>query len=397
MNVLEQMEKRAKLVEDMAALDAAARAEDRALTADEKTRWDALKGEFRSLSDSIERGNELDSHKAVVNTSLGTAVGARGSAPAVLKIGRGDTEERALCHYMRTGDAGGLSVVTEERTGYTNADMTTVAATHGAVVVPSPIAQSIVAQRDERALGPRLGVRRIPGKGTTVKQPFDADANNRFTATNQGGTIAKDAPIIESKDLTLVKYTKFIEIAWELLRDEDASLMAFVSDWVARGWATTLNSLLVTEALAQGTAGQTLAGATAIAAGEVPLFAGRLKPEYQNDAQWVLHQMTWAYLQSLTGQQFQFAPTPGARVDEERLLAFPLRLTSEMPQIAAGAKTMLFGNFWYMGYRSGAGLEMLRDPYSAAGTGEVRIYFYFDHVYGVLLPEAIQYATQAAT
>jgi hypothetical protein len=36
---------------------------------------------------------------------------------------------------------------------------------------------------------------------------------------------------------------------------------------------------------------------------------------------------------------------------------------------------------------------MLRDPYSRAEYGQIRLWFWFDCVYGVLQAEAIQYAT----
>jgi hypothetical protein len=57
------------------------------------------------------------------------------------------------------------------------------------------------------------------------------------------------------------------------------------------------------------------------------------------------------------------------------------------------AKSMIFGNFDFMGWREGFGLQMLRDPYTSASSGKLKLWFYFDAVFGVLLAEAIQYAT----
>lgn len=47
----------------------------------------------------------------------------------------------------------------------------------------------------------------------------------------------------------------------------------------------------------------------------------------------------------------------------------------------------------YVGLRESTSLTMLRDPYTAAGTGQIKLWFWFDLVYGVLQAEAIQYAT----
>jgi len=397
MTLAELLEKRATIHQTMEALDEKARGENRDLNAEERAEWDRLDGEFESLSGQIERTQKVESRRQVLTASAGTLVGARGGegrqAPAVLKIGRGDTEERALCHYLRTGDAGGLVMAASdgESRAYNNTDMNETTDADGAVLVPSPVVQNIITKRDERFLGPRLGIVRVPGKGKTVTQPFDDEDDLEFSAVGEGETINRDAPAIDDKSLTLIKYSKYIEPTWELLRDEDANLMTFVNNWVARGWAFTLNKLLVTEAIANGTAGLTLDAAAAIGAAEIPELVGKLPAEYQDQGQWIMHQTTWAYIQGLSGDQFHFAPMPGATNRE--LWGFPLNLCSNVTAYQASAKSMVFGNFDFMGWREGFGLQMLRDPYTSAGSGKVKIYFYFDAVFGVLLAEAIQYAT----
>lgn len=400
MNLVEMLQKRAKVLASMEAMDGKVRGESRDMTTEERGEWDRLDGEFESLSGEIERVQKLEARRRVIGNSAGTLIGAQGGesrqGPAVLTIGRGDTEERALCHYLRTGDSGGLSMAEfggAESRAYNDTDMNETTDADGAVLVPTPVAQNIIARRDERALHPRLGVQRLPGKGKTVKQPYDNEADIEFSSVDEGDTINRDAPALADKDFTLVKYAKYIEPTWEILRDEDANLMQWINNWVARGWAATLNKLLVTEALAYGTAGLTLDAAAAIGAAEVPELVGKLAPEYQDGAQWLMHQTTWAYLSGLSGNPFQFAPTPGANVSGPTLQAYPLNLTSQMTAYGASAKSMLFGNFEFMGYREGLGLQMLRDPYTSAGSGKVKIYFYFDWVFGLTLAEAFQYAT----
>jgi HK97 family phage major capsid protein len=397
MNLAEMLEKRAEIHGAMETLDVTAREEGRDLTTEERGEWDRLDGEFEALSERIERAQQLEARRQVLTASAGTLVGARGGegrkAPTVLKIGRGDTEERALCHYLRTGDTGGLALAVHdgESRAYNDTDMNETTDADGAVLVPTPVVQSIITKRDERFLGPRLGIVRIPGKGKTVKQPYDDENDLEFSAVGEGSDISRDAPAVNDKELTLAKYAKYVELSWELLRDEDARLMDYLNNWVARGWAYTLNKLLVTEALANGTAGLTLDAAAAIGAAEVPELVGKLTAEYQDRAQWLMHQTTWAYIQGLSGDQFHFAPTPGATNRE--LWGFPLNLCSNVTAYQASAKSMIFGNYEFMGWREGFGLQMLRDPYTSAGKGQVKIYFYFDAVFGVLLAEAIQYAT----
>jgi HK97 family phage major capsid protein len=278
-----------------------------------------------------------------------------------------------------------------EARAYNNTDMNVTTDADGGVVVPVGMVQDIVARRDELALFPRLGVREVPGQGTTVNYPIDNEADVLFSAVDESDDIDQDAPALTEKAFTLKKYAKYVTLTWELLRDEDARLLEFLNNWVARGWAGTHNSLLITEALASGTAGLTLDSATAIDETEIPELVGKLAPEYQEGAQWIMHPGTFAYLQGLTGNPFQFMPTPGG--SRNTLWGYPVNQSSYATAYAATAKSLIFGNFYFMGKREGTGLTVLRDPYSAAGKGQVRLWFWFDAVYGVLQAEAIQYAT----
>lgn len=392
MNLVELLEKRAEIQASMEALDAKVRGEGRDMTPEETSEWARLDSEFESLSASIERAQRLEARRTMIGGNVGTLVGAKGGsegrqAPAVLKYGRGDSEVRALAHYARTGDLSGL----EEGRAYNDTDMNVATAADGEVLVPVGMVQDIIARRDEMALFPKLGVVNVPGKGTTVNYPVDNEADVLFTAVSELDDIDRDAPAMTEKPFTLVKYAKYVELTWEILRDEDANLVAFLNNWVARGWAGTHNSLLITEALANGTAGLTLDAASAIGAAEIPELVGKLMPEYQDGAQWITHPTTWAYLQGLSGNPFYFAPTPGASARE--LVGYPLNLSSYATALGGSAKSLIFGNFQFMGKREGTGLSLLRDPYSNAGKGAVRMWFYFDAVYGVLQAEAIQYAT----
>lgn len=383
----ELLEKRAKIVEEMDALDAKVRGEGRDMTPEEASEWDSLEAQYKTVDAQIERAKVLEGRKAVLAASAGTVVGGdKRSAPAILKLGLGDTEQKAFCHYLRSGDKSGL-----EQRAYNATDMNITTAGDGEVLVPVGMVPDIIARRDETMLAPKLGVRRIPGKGTTVNYPIDNEADVLFLPEAESATIDPDSPAMTEKAFTLAKYAKKIPLTWEILRDEDAGLMAFLNDWIGRGLAATHNSLLITEALANGTAGLTLDSATAIGAAEIPELVGKLAPEYQDGAQWILHQTTFSYLQGLTGNQFYFVPTPqGGR---RELAGYPVNLSSYATAYAASAKSLIFGNFSFMGMREGTGLTVLRDPYSEASKGWVNLWVWFDCVYGVLQAEAIQYAT----
>jgi HK97 family phage major capsid protein len=64
-----------------------------------------------------------------------------------------------------------------------------------------------------------------------------------------------------------------------------------------------------------------------------------------------------------------------------------------MPDIGAGLKSLVFGNFGFVGMRLAPDMTVLRDPYSKAGNGQVVFHYYFRTVYKVLIAEALQYGT----
>lgn len=383
-NTIQDVKRRAAEVRgQLASINEKAAEEMRDLSEDERAQWDSLTDEAMRLKGMIERDDQVRSFPVNLPEP------EMRQSPAIQLRRTPDTPEGIYCRYLRTGD----HMAEAELRAYNNTDMNITTAADGEVVVPVGMVQDIVARRDEMALFPRLGVRRIPGKGTTVNYPIDNEADVIFTTEAESATIDQDAPALTEKAFTLAKYAKYITLTWELLRDEDANLISFLNNWVARGWAATHNNLLITEVLANGTAGLTLDSATAIGAAELPELVGKLMPEYQDGAQWIMHPTTYAYLSGLSGNAFLFAPTPNAGMAGPTLWGYPLNRSSYATAYAASAKSLIFGNFNFLGMREGTGLTTLRDPYSVASAGQVRLWFWFDAVYGVLQAEAIQYAT----
>lgn len=348
-----------------------------------RAQFDGLMAEIEKMDADIERAEKLQAVEARTAAQKSAV-----SAPMVnLQTRLGDSEERAFAHYLRTGDGSGM----QELRAYNNTDMNITTQADGGYAVPTGLYNQIIARRDELSLVPKLGLRAIPGKGLTVNVAIDGEADVLFASVSEAGNVLQDAPALGQKAFTLVKYGKYITLSWELLRDEDANLIAFVNDWVARGVAATENSLLITEALANGTAGLTLDAAAAIGAAEIPELEGKLMPEYQDGAAWIMHPTTYAYLRGLFGTS-QFTFNPGWTGTEPGF-GYPVHRSSYATALAASAKSLIFGNFNFMGFRRGTSLQVLNDPYTGAGTGQTKMWFWFDAVFGVLQAEAIQYAT----
>ncbi len=269
-------------------------------------------------------------------------------------------------------------------------------AADGKNIIPVGFAGQIAARRNEIRLADRLGVRMVPGVGTTVNFPYEnADPVAFSAASEQDDSHAqiytRDAPVFGSKAFTLVKKTKKLELTEELLADEDAILMGFIADHIGRAIGVTHNALLLTEVAANGTLLKSFASATAIAAGEIEdIIYNDTLGYYLDDGGsigWVMRPSTLGNIRSIIGDARLYAPPSGdgGRTLEE----YPVHYSNQAAASAASAKDVYFGNWYYVGMREDPAMSLIRDPYSVDGM--VLLKYSFRTVYGVLVAGAIGY------
>lgn len=374
-------------------------ADKRQVSEEDRARIDELIAQADVLKKDIERREKLATEMADLPKSQGRAVDNAKTA-SFNKTELGDTPQRALAHYLRSGDGGGL----REWRAANNTGMNIGTQADGGYAVPTGHYPEIIARRDEMMLATQLGLRSIPGVGTTVNVPIDAEDDGEFATTSEMGddnstnVYERDAPALDTVAMTLVKKTKKIELTEELLEDEDSKVLDFLNDWVARGMAKTHNSMLLTEVLANGTAALTLDAAGAIAYTEIPELVYKLPDGYadaigNSKVAWIMRRLTEGYIRSLAGSAFQFAPTPAGMVAGERpgLWNIPVYNSAYAGALAASGKSLVLANWWYVGYREGQTLSFLRDPYTV--DGKIILKYSFRQVYKVLQAEAVLYAT----
>lgn len=384
MDVNEIRRNRATWIGEMKALHDGA--EGRDLTDDEQRSYDELHGKVKSADKQIKRAEEVEA----LSADLRSAPGTMPQAPAVLPAkNRGDNELRLWERWLRTGDEGAA----RELRASNDTDMNIGTAADGGYTVPTGHYNQIIARRDEMAIPMQVGVTRITGNGTTINVPVDAEADGEFVSTNEASAFDRDAPALGTVALTKVKYTKQIQLSYELLEDEASNLLPFVTNWVGRGLAKTYNSLFVTEALANGTASLTFDAAATIGAAEIPELYYKQAAEYADGSVWVMNRTTEGIIRGLTGNPFLYVQTPAGNASRPEIWGAPVFNTGKMSAAAASVKSVLFGNFAYMGMYEDPGLTFMRDPYSLAYLGQVRLLYYFRIDFGVLQAEAIHYGT----
>ena len=360
-------------------------------TAEDRSKIDELIAKADELAKDIERREKIDADMAKLEKSTGRLVDHAKTA-AFLRIGRGDTEERAWAHYVRTGDGGGLS----EMRASNDTTMNITTSADGGYAVPTGHYQGIIARRDEGRLSAKLGLRPIPGKGTSVNIPVDGEDDGEFVSTAESNAYDRDAPAIGLVTSTLVKYTKKVDLTVELLEDEDSAVLAFLEDFVGRGMAKTHNSLLLTEVAANGTALKTFASATVIAVDELEaLLYNEALGNYLDDGgsvAWVMQRAVHGEIVILDDTSIRrYANNMQGNEQGPNLLGYPVMYSAKSGATAASAKSVYFGNWNYVGYREAPGFTVIRDPYSRAGYGEVILHYMFRCDYNVLQAEAIGY------
>lgn len=386
-NARELRQLRAQRLESAAALVEAAEKENRGLTPEETAVYDGHVLEADSLMTRVERLEKL----ATVQSEIVTPGQLRGNGAPVYIKRPGDNEVRAWAHWMRTGDASGI----REYRASNDTDMNIGTDADGGYAVPTGHYQGIIARRDEMMLTAKLGLRQITGKGTTVNVPVDNEDDGEFVSTNEAAAYDRDAPALDQKAMTLVKYTKKIELSNELLEDEDSKVMAFLDDFVGRGMAKTHNALLLTEVAANGTALKTFASATVIAVDELePITYNDNLEAYLDDSKSV----SWVMKRSVHGEIALLDDANTRRYADNQmggpgasLLGFPVAYSAKSGATTASAKSVYFGNWNYVGFREGQGFTVIRDPYTLAHLGQIRFVYAFRADYAVLQSEAIGY------
>ena len=319
-------------------------------------------------------------------------------APAVID-GLGEKSYKsAFWNYVRTGEESDIRKAAK-------AALQEGTNTEGGYLVPDDEYGSIIAKRDEESIISRLGLMRVTTNRDKYNFPTEDASLAKFTLVAEEGPIsaAEEEPTFAQVAVPIYKFTKLIKVSEELLEDENSNLEAFLTNAIGRAVADTENyyalvgggTTVPQGAFVGGTAGLTLDDDTTIGVAEIPELMGKLGSPYHNGAVWVMNPATWFYLKGLTGSQFIF--TSGVArlsgtVDGPTLEGYPVILNSNVAAIGATNKSLLFGNFNYMGFVTNRGLRIRRLNELYAGTGQVGILATYRFGCAVLQAEAFQYA-----
>ena len=359
------LERRVELQNQMDALVTAADTEERAMTEEETTQFDAAEAEIRAIDETVareERARDLESPAAPTGT-----VEERAAA-----------EEQAFADYV-------LGRASELRAGEQNMTM----ANNGAII-PTSIADRIIKAVKDRC--PILAGATVYNVKGTLKVPVWGKANTTHDIAvgyqTEFTEITADSGKFTSVDLGGYLAGALTLIGRSVENNGAFSVVNFIVEQMAEEIAVWIEGQLLAgtgSSAAQGalntTTGLTAAGAAAITADELIELQSKIKQAHQGNACWTMHPDTFTAIKKLKdGNNRYLLQDDVTGAFPYRLLGKPVYLSDNMPSMAAGAKAVLYGDYsgLSVNFRENISIQVLREKYATQHAIGVVSWFEFD-------------------
>ena len=375
MTILELREKRAKAWEAAKAFLDSHRKENGVLSAEDDAAYTKMEQEITDLGKEIarlERQEELDAelNRPVNKPLTGKPGGNAGVDGAEDKTGRASDEYRKnFWNAMRSkapvpNVTNALQIGTDSEGGY---------------LVPDEFENTLVEALEEENIFRQMakiiqtasGDRKIPvvaSKGTAAWM-------------DEEGAYPESDDSFGQVSIGAYKLGTMIKVSEELLNDSVFDLESYITREFARRIGSkeeeafftgngTGKPLGILAASGGAETGVTAASATAVTADELMDLYYSLKSPYRKNAVWALNDSTVKAIRKLKDGNGQYLWQPGLTAGApDMILGRPIKTSAYMPAIAAGAKTIAFGDFSYywIADRQGRSFKRLNELFAATG------------------------------
>ena len=371
MTILELREKRAKAWEAAKAFLDSHRTDKGVLSAEDDAAYSRMEQEITDLGKEISRMERLEAldaqMKEPVNQPLtGKPMGGR----VIERTGRASEEYKTNFWNAMRSKVPLPNVVNALEEGTDS---------EGGYLVPDEYERTLVEALEEENVFRQLakvirtssGDRKIPVVATKGTASW-IDEEGAYTESDDSfGQVSIGA----------YKVGTMIKVSEELLNDSVFDLESYIAKEFARrigakeeeafftgdGSGKPLGILAATGGAETGV---TAASSTAVTADELMDLFYSLKSPYRKKAVWVLNDSTIKAVRKLKDSTGQYLWQPSLVAGTpDTLLGRPVKTSAYMPVIAAGAKTIAFGDFSYywIADRQGRSFKRLNELYAANG------------------------------
>ena len=375
MTILELREKRAKAWEAAKAFLDSHRKENGVLSAEDDAAYTKMEQEITDLGKEIarlERQEALDAElNRPVNKPLTGKPGGRTDADDTEdKTGRASDDYRKnFWNAMRSkvpmpNVTNALQIGTDSEGGY---------------LVPDEYERTLVEALEEENIFRQMA-KVIKTSSGDRKIPVVASKGTASWIDEEGAFPESDDSFGQVS-IGAYKLGTMIKVSEELLNDSVFDLQSYISREFARrigakeeeafftgdGKGKPLGVLAATGGAETGV---TAASATAVTADELMDLYYSLKSPYRKKSVWVLNDSTIKAIRKLKDNNGQYLWQPSlAAGTPDMILGRPIKTSAYMPAIAAGAKTIAFGDFSYywIADRQGRSFKRLNELFAATG------------------------------
>ena len=401
MTILELREKRNKAWEAAKAFLDSHRTANGTLTAEDDASYTRMEQEITDLGKEIARLERQEALEHELSQPVNKPLTGRPSANRTErkeKTGRASDEYRSnFWNAMRSkmplpNVVNALQIGTDSEGGY---------------LVPDEYERTLVEALEEENIFRQLakviqtssGDRKIPVVATKGTASW-IDEEGAFTESDDSfGQVSIGA----------YKLGTMLKVSEELLNDSVFDLESYIAREFARRIGAKEEEAFFTgdgsgkplgilAAAGGAQTGVTAASATAVTADELIDLFYSLKSPYRRNAVWVLNDATIKAVRKLKDGNGQYLWQPSlVSGTPDTLLGRPVKTSAYMPVVAAGAKSIAFGDFGYywIADRQGRSFKRLNELYAA--TGQVG-FLASQRVDGkLILPEAVKVLAQKAS
>lgn len=364
MKNIELRGKRAELIKQATGIVEAAQAEGRSLNAEEKSKFDAMEADARSIKEQI----DVIERTAEMKKELAAQAEERQASPKATRKG-------AFEKYLRNGmgalNAEERSLMTEMR-----GTSTQVAGTDslGGFLVPQDFSNELDMALEFTGEVERLAKKLNTAGGALLDYPTVNDTATDANLISEAAAVTVQDVTFANKQLSAYNYASQVRVSMQLLQDNAFDLNAFLVEAMGERIARATNAAFTTgtgssqpQGIITGSvAGKTTASATAITADEVLDLIYSIDPAYRNKESFGLmaHNNVISAIRALgigSANDFPiFIPSMEAGVPD-KLFGHNIYYNNDMESsIATGKKTLLAADFSKFVVRSAGGIQMVR-------------------------------------
>ena len=375
MMILELREKRAKAWEAAKAFLDSHRKENGVLSAEDDAAYTKMEQEITDLGKEIarlERQEALDAElNRPVNKPLTGKPGGRADADGGEdKTGRASDDYRKnFWNAMRSkvpmpGVTNALQIGTDSEGGY---------------LVPDEYERTLLEALEEENIFRQMA-KVIKTSSGDRKIPVVASKGTASWIDEEGAYPESDDSFGQVS-IGAYKLGTMIKVSEELLNDSVFDLQSYISREFARRIGAKEEEAFFTgdgkgkplgvlAAAGGAETGVTAASATAVTADELMDLYYSLKSPYRKKSVWVLNDSTIKAIRKLKDNNGQYLWQPSLTAGvPDMILGRPIKTSAYMPAMAAGAKTIAFGDFSYywIADRQGRSFKRLNELFAASG------------------------------